>query len=265
MPHETSVQPKLGDLLARFLSKQASAHVDGLAHFDATAEVQPFEAGPVQPIDAKLAWDEALAALRYFHSSQTHTRGQETWQAPPHWPNLVAAHEPVLALVFCVGNFPQLVRNFHMILETANLDDWKPTSPRPVSAPALEEWAKEVALKKQFPQALLTLGALRLAKQLPAATALVRSLDAAVPQEWRGAWDNEKAALLWQRGQTREARDLWHRLEPTVPVLFNRGMSDLFLGNAAAARPSLEKVVQQLPESSAWHHLAKLYLLLGEK
>jgi hypothetical protein len=265
MANETSVQPTMSDLLARLLKDQAAAHADGLAGFEAGAEVQPFEAGPVQPIDAKLAWDEALAAVPYFCPSQTQSKSRrdaDSWQAPPHWPNLVAAHEPVLDLAFCVGNFPQLVRNFHMVLQKANLTQWKPSPGRPVSAPALEDWARNVTNAQQFPQALVALGALRLANQRDAAAALVAALNAAIPQEWRGAWENEKAALLWQRGETQQARDLWHKQEPTVPVLFNRGMADLFLGNSAAARQSLEVVVLQLPESSAWHHLARLYLLL---
>jgi hypothetical protein len=49
-----------------------------------------------------------------------------------------------------------------------------------------------------------------------------------------------------------------------VPVLFNRGMAALFLGDAAEARTCLNQAVQQLPEESAWHHLGRLYLALAE-
>jgi hypothetical protein len=52
-------------------------------------------------------------------------------------------------------------------------------------------------------------------------------------------------------------------MEPNVPGLFNRGMAALFLGDGAAGRAALNEVVSQLPEQSAWHHLARLYVLLG--
>src|SRR5271166_5406077 len=105
--HETPVQPSLDHLLAGYLRRQAEAHSAGLAVVDPTGEVQPFEAGPVQPIDPKPAWDEAVAAVRLL------APGVETrsWQAPPQWPQLVGAHEPATALAFSLGNFPQLVRN----------------------------------------------------------------------------------------------------------------------------------------------------------
>src|SRR5947207_978075 len=113
MSHETPVQPKLADLLTGFLNRQAEAQAAGLTAFDPAAEVPPYEAGPVQPIDARLAWEEAIAVAAYYRPGLE----SKTWQAPPHWPTLVAAHEPMVALAFCLGNFPQLVRNFHLILQ----------------------------------------------------------------------------------------------------------------------------------------------------
>src|SRR2546423_5600065 len=91
MSHETAVQPKLADLLSRYLEKQADACAVGAAA--AADEVTPYEAGPVQPIDPKLAWDEALAVFTRAEPA-TNLRG---WKAPPHWSNLVAGHEPVVA------------------------------------------------------------------------------------------------------------------------------------------------------------------------
>jgi hypothetical protein len=56
---------------------------------------------------------------------------------------------------------------------------------------------------------------------------------------------------------------LWQAQEASVPVLFNRGMAALFLGRAAQAREPLTQAVAGLPETSAWHHLAQLYLALA--
>jgi len=256
-----AAQPQLNDLLARFLDKHANALQAGLAGFDANAEVTPFEAGPVQPIDPKLAWDETLTAVRAFSPELD----AKSCQAPPHWPNLVASHEPVVALAFAAGNFPQLVRNFHVILHKANLTEMRPKAGRPVEAPALLAWADQVQAKAQFPQALLALGALRLAKQYVKAHDLAKALEAKVPANWQAAWANEKAALLWHQGQADEARSFWQSLAVSTPVLFNRGMADLFLGNTTAARKPLTDAVAQLPEASSWHHLGRLYLTLTNR
>ncbi|MCI0642195.1 MAG: hypothetical protein L0Y72_04040 [Gemmataceae bacterium] len=257
MSFETAQPPKLADLLANFLQKQAQAQREGLVAFDPSAEVMPYEAGPVQPIDSKLAWDETLAVAGFYGV----TSGR--WQTPPQWPQLVASHEPAVALAFALGNFPQLVRNFHLILTKTNLEEFKPETARPVQAQGLLEWANEVTMKKQFPQALMALGALRLAKQFDQAEALAKSLEADVPGESRAAWDNERAALRWHQGKTAEAKALWNKLPASVPVLFNRGMAELFTGNAQAARQLLADAISQIPEQSAWHHLARLYQTLA--
>jgi len=171
----------------------------------------------------------------------------------------------VVALAWCVGNFPQLVRNFHQILHHGNLTELRPSGGRPVNTPALADWTQKVAAKKSFPEALLAVGALRLAKQFDEAEALAKTLDADVPKAWRAAWSNERAALAWHRGNADEARRLWALAETSVPVRFNRGMAELFLGNAKAAREQLADVVKQIPETSAWHHLARLYLTLAQQ
>jgi len=251
---ETNVQPKLSDLLAHYLEKQADSEAAGIASFD--REVTPYEVGPVQPLDPKLAWDEALAALAL---AQLQRR-----QAPPHWSSIVANHESTVAIAFCTGNFPQLMRNFHTILTAPNLPKLRPEAGRPASAPELLDWTENVARQAHAPQMLLALGVLRLAKHFDAAEAFVRKHDAAIPAELRTAWENEKAALAWHSGRFDEARMTWDSLEATIPVLFNRGMAALFADDAAAAKQHLAAAIAQLPESSAWHHLARLYLTMAQ-
>jgi hypothetical protein len=41
-------------------------------------------------------------------------------------------------------------------------------------------------------------------------------------------------------------------------------MASLFLGRAAEARSALQQAVEQLPDTSAWHHLGHLYLTLAD-
>ena len=140
----------------------------------------------------------------------------------------------------------------------------RPTVSRPTAASELTPWVEQVALKNRFPQMLLALGTLRLAKNFEAAEQFVSANDASVPAEWRNAWDNEKAALAWHSGRHDDARKAWDTLEPTTPVLFNRGMASLFAGDVAVAKKHLTAAVAQLPASSAWHHLGRLYLTLAD-
>jgi hypothetical protein len=251
-------QPNLADLMSRYLQRQADACAVGAAA--SPDEVTPYEAGPVQPIDPKVAWDESLAVFK-LAGQPADTRG---WKAPPGWPTLVAGHEPVLALAMSAASFPQLVRNFHMILQTTELTHLRPQLGRATPAPELAAWAEDVAGRKQFPHTLLALGSLRLAKQIDAADAFAAKHDADVPADWRTAWGNEKAALAWHAGRSEEALAIWRKLEPTVPVLFNRGMAELFLGETGAGRQHLADAVARIPETSAWHHLGRLYLTLAQ-
>jgi tetratricopeptide (TPR) repeat protein len=258
-PAKTLGQPPLAELLALYLQRQVTAHTDGLAHAE-VGEVVPFEAAPVQPIDARVAWEDAVQVLPWVHG-KGETR---SLKAPPHWPQLVAGHEPLVAVTFCLGSFPQLLRNFQPLIQAANLGKLRPQPGRPSDVPALLDWADQASAGKKYPQILLALGALRLAKQFDKAGQLLKAHQAAVPAEWRAAWENEAAALAWQRGDAETAYAMWQAQAESVPVLFNRGMAALFLDRPAEARTWLSKAVGQLPEASTWYHLARLYLTLAE-
>src|SRR5438105_5698232 len=108
-------QPPLHDLLARYLDRQTSAHEEGLGQAEQGEEVVPFDAVPVQPVEPRLAWTEALDVLRSLNLPA------DICPVPPDWPSLVAAHEPEVALPFCLGNFPQLVRHLPGLLHAADL------------------------------------------------------------------------------------------------------------------------------------------------
>jgi tetratricopeptide (TPR) repeat protein len=185
-------------------------------------------------------------------------------KALPLWAQLVSGHESVTAIAFSVGNYPQLMRNFQEILAHPNLAEMRPSAGRPTLAGELAPWVQQVEEKQQFPQMLLALGALRLAKNFDAAEKLIQAHDANVPAEWRSAWENEKASLAWHSGRHDEARKAWDALEPIVPILFNRGMAALFAGDVVAAKQHLSAAVTQLPPTSAWHHLGRLYLTLAD-
>jgi hypothetical protein len=261
MSHDKPAQPKLADLLVGYLNRRADDSPS-----DADAEVVPYEAGPVHPVDARLAWDETLLVARCFAPD---LKTQDS-KAPPSWGGLVAAHEPAVAVACAVGNFPQMVRHFHSILQSRDLGQLRPGNgpARPSAAPAVVDWARErirsAARSSQGLEMLTALGTLRLAKEFAEAEKLFLAHDADVPAPWRIAWDNEKAALMWHRGLAQQASDLWQKLEPNPVILFNRGMSDLFLDRLAEAQVSLKAAVARLPEEGAWHHLGRLYLTLAQ-
>jgi hypothetical protein len=256
----TPVQPSLSDLMARYLGRQTVAQGMGFIRAEAAGEVVPFEAVPVQPVDACVAWGEATAVLRQFQpGTETPTR-----TAPPDWASLVDGHEPATTLAFAVGNFPQLVRDWQPLLQATDLTSLKRMPTRSLPAARLVEWADQVTSQGRFPEMLLVVGALRLARQYDRAAETLQSREGVVPSEWRGAWANEQAALAWHRGHVDEAAALWRAQPASAPVLFNRGMAALFLGRTPDARSALGKAVTQLPEDGAWHHLGRLYLALAE-
>jgi hypothetical protein len=250
-PNQSQGRPSLTDLFTQYLQDQASAHALGLGYAEPADQAVPHEAVPVQPVDPQLAYKDAIVAARHLCPGQV-----ISFIVPPDWPTLVSQQEPAVALAFCLGNFPQLVRNLHILLtrEPAALRDG-PT--QAVAAPGLLAWADQV---EPGPQRLLAAGVLRLARQFDRAEQLLA--DPAPGLEALHA--NEQAALAWHRGQAERALALWQQQADSAPVLFNRGMAKLFLGQPADAVADLSAAVAQLPENSAWHHLGQLYLALAQ-
>jgi hypothetical protein len=249
----------VADLFGRYLRRQMTAQAEGLGFADPDGQVVPHEAAPVQPADPRLAWEDALAVVHYGGSSETPV-APGRWEVPPDWPSLVAAQEPAIALAFCIGNYPQMVRNVQPLLAGGDLTVLRQSFGRPVSVPpALLPWANKA---RGYPQLLLAVGVLRLARRFDEADVLLKS-TADVPAPWQALWANEEAALAWHRGQAGEALARWQAQKASVPVLFNRGMAALFLGRPTEAQTALAQAVAPLPDTSAWHHLGHLYLALA--
>jgi tetratricopeptide (TPR) repeat protein len=246
----------LADLFTQYLHRQVAAQAESLGFADAEGQVVPHEAVSVQPVDPQRAWNDALAVVRHFPASQAEPR----WQVPPDWASLIASHEPAIALAFCIGNFPQLVRDLYPLLNEGDLAVLRQLPTRTLSIPpSVLEWAMRT---RTSPQVLLAAGVLRLARRFDEAAELLRS-KTRLPSQWQAVWANEEAGLLWHRGRADEALALWQAQKASVPVLFNRGMASLFLGRTTEAQTALGEAVAQLPEMSAWHHLGHLYLTLA--
>lgn len=249
---DTPVQ-SLANLLSRYLERQALDQAEGLAG-PLDSEVQPFEAAPVQAMDPRLAWSEALATSDFFGIDCAQSK------AVPDWPTLVRAHEPVMALAMGIGNFPQLVRDLHKLLNAGDRVQLQPsTSCRVLPVPDLIAWSRQAS---SMAERMLALGSLRLAGQFTLARELAAHWQADVPPEWLDSWKNEQAVLDWQSGNCEEARRSWRQMSDSVAVYFNRGVSEVFGGDPESARANLQRAIDKIPESSAWHHLARLYLAL---
>lgn len=231
-------------LLSRYLEERTEAHARGLGYPESLGDAEPHDVAPVQPIDPKLAWGDAVAALGV------------KLDVPAEWPNLVNQAEPAVSLAFALGNYPQQVRHVTALLMTDPATLVENVAPAP-ERPALIEWANA---QKGDAARLLAAGVLRLARQFDAAANL---LSVPVSQALAPVRENERAALLWHRGERGAALAVWRELPDSLPVLFNRGMALLFTGDAAGASGCLAKAQEGLPETSAWHHLAGLYLAMA--
>jgi tetratricopeptide (TPR) repeat protein len=233
------------------------AHQAGLGFAD-SGDVTPYDAVAAQPIDPRLAWDGACAAIRYLVPSQD----LRSWQVPGDWPTLVAAQESVMLLPFCVGNFPQLVRDLPSLFEASSLTPTHPSTHSSIPPTGSMGWAESTSAKGAHP--LQAAAALRLAGQYDRAASLLEQAEKTLAESWRSALANEKAVLAWQQGETEKAAAVWETLPPAAPVLFNRGLAALVAGRGEDARANLSAAVAQIPESDAWHHLGRLYLALAD-
>ncbi len=250
---ETSQQPTLAELLTNYLKRTPGLELS------AAGEVIPYEAATVQPVDARLAWDEAVSAFGHFAPKSD----PNACDMLPEWHTLVAASEPVTALPFCLGNFPQLVRDLHGLLHARKLSDLRPAPARVANGNSLIAFGRKAFEQQQYARYLLAVGLLRLTRHFDQAETLLGEHERDLPDFWRAAHSNELAALAWHRGRAEDARALWAGQEPNVPVLFNRGMAALFCEDIREAKDHLVRAVERLPDDNAWHHLGRLYLALA--
>jgi hypothetical protein len=251
--------PPLADLLARFLARQTEARMAGIPEAPIN-EVEPYEAAAFPMVEPRTAWNEAVFALQVLDSEKAAVN-----VAPPvDWAGLATAPVSLAALPFAAGNFPQLVRDLPALIRATKRSELQPKSQPAMPTSGLDSWATQAIRKRQFPDALLAIGTLRLARQSEKATELLGELRPHVPARWQPAFANEEAALMWQSGEAEKAHEAWNKLPDSAPVLFNRGMAALFSDDPVAAREVLTKAIALLAEDAPWHQLGRLYLALAQ-
>lgn len=240
MTRPTANQPSIESLMMRFLATRSDATT---AVEPGESEVEPHEVAAGFRVDPRTAWIDANAALG------AGTAGP----VPPEWAALVGQPSSAFALPMAAGHFPQRVKDLHPLLAKFSQDELRPTgSQAPLPAFAnLRSWVAKNA--KASP--VLAAGVARTLGDFGTAEALLSGTHGA---------ENEKAALLWQKGQCADALAAWDAMSESPAVLFNRGMARLFLGRLADARDALQKAIETIPESSGWNALARLYLAVAE-
>ncbi len=248
-----STQPRIADLMSRYLSQQAQARAAGISETPLN-EVEPYEAAAFPLVEPRSAWEEATAALRLLDTEKACL----SVTAPADWSTLVAGLDSIAAVTFASGNFPQLVRDLPALIRSRQRSELQPkrSANQEVSSNA-------TGTKGQVPDKLLAIGMHRLAGRFQAAERLIAEVRAKAGGRWQAALENEEAALAWHRGDVDAAAALWAKMPDSAPVCFNRGMAFLFLDKPADARVALTQAVGMLPEENAWHHLARLYLALA--
>jgi tetratricopeptide (TPR) repeat protein len=254
----TGAQPDLAELLGRYLVDQASAHAAGVAFANATGDVIPHDAVAAQPVDPRLAWEGACAAVRFLNAKAD----LDSWKVPVDWPGLVAGQDSVTVLPFCIGNFPQMVRNLPELFEAAAITVSRPSAAAVTPSNDVLTWAEDGS--KRGPHPLLAAAVMRLLGQYDRAEKILGRAKETLPAECKAALANERAVLAFQRGRLDEAKAIWEGEAESAPVLFNRGLVALIAGKRTDAQALLRKAVDLLPESDAWHHLGRLYLALSE-
>ena len=258
MTRTPATPPTVADLTAGFLSRTQDAEVL-VAAAAALGEVEPHEVAVGYRAEPRLAWQESLEVLNAFGKTTS------AIPAPAEWGGLVARQDGVAALPFALANYPQRVRDLGGLLQAKHLNDLLPKADAntPVST-GLLKWGTRHIEAGELPHALIAAANYRAAGDFDRAKETLATLKANVGAEWTSVLANEEAALLWHRGECSKAAEAWASLPDSVPVRLNRGMAALFLGQHAEARGHLKAAVAGLSDTSAWHHLANLYLALAE-
>jgi tetratricopeptide (TPR) repeat protein len=256
MSRMPSGPPTIAELTAGFLRRSQDAETLTAAA-DALGEVQPHEVTVGYRAEPRLAWQESLQVLTAFD------RKVDSIPAPAEWGSLVARQDGASALPFALANYPQRVRDLGNLLQAGDLGQLLSAPATGQVSSGLLRWGTRHLETGELPHVLIVAATYRAAGDFDRASETLKQLKATVASEWQPVLANEEAALLWHRGEYQAAADLWASLPDSVPVQFNRGMADVFLGRPTEARKHLQAAIAGLADSSAWHHLASLYLTLA--
>jgi hypothetical protein len=230
------------------------------------SEVEPHQAAVLAVVDSRQAFSDALAAAEWLLGRQG-TSVLRDIQMPPGWDSLVHQHDSVVAVPFCMGYYPQMLRDVSPILAKRRPSSLLTGTAKPQPMNDVVAWGTSMLRKQKWAEALVAAAALRMCGQSNAARDMLDQIRKSAAVAWNAVLLNEEAALAWAGGDLRKAGDLWakHPQADMPPILFNRGLVALFTDRPRDAESLLRQAADKLPETSAWHHLGQLYLALARK
>lgn len=246
--------PSLSDLTARFLARSMALPPQDTT----TADVVPHEVGGGLRVDPLVSWSDAKAFAHCFGQMS------EKLTIPPDWATY-ASLPTSLAVPLAGGSFPQMLRDTQPLFGTGDLAAFLP---RPAAAVAglsgLRRWITAAQTAQSPAVLLMASGLAAVIGDNPQAESLLTEANVRCQGDWRLAWENQRASLLWWSGQTSDALAAWQALGEHPVGAFNTGMALLFLGRATEAVPHLKMALDGLPPASGWFNLANLLFLAAQ-
>jgi hypothetical protein len=233
--------PSIDTLTARFLARQ-SVSPEGVA----ASEVEPHDVLTGFRAGAASTWKDATAVLGLFGESTP-------MPLPPEWAAFVSQLADVSILPMGIGSIPQRVRAIAAKRSTES-----------VAGPAHAKLSQWIAVRRKAgsPLDLIVAGAmLRAMGDLAGAESCLADAKPATEAQ-RQLLANERAVLLWQKGQATEALEAWEAMESTPVTVFNRAVAHWVAGRADVAEALFADAANRLPESSGWAHLAGMAMLM---
>ena len=245
---EMRMQPSLNELLSRYLN-DPSQHSGSLNN--RLGMMEPYEVqGAFRP-DARQTWRDATSVMELFGLKS------ETLTIAPEWDSFTDLERTLPLLPIGFGLFPQRV--------SATID-WNgslsnATTPVPGFS-RLRQWLND-SISHENPKRLLI--ASGIAATLGDTERAVQLIQAAQPHcdaGWQPVWRNQKDAVAFLTGTASDGLFPQERSDPLTQ--FNRGVLALHDDNPTMAHSEFESATSIMPETSSWHHLAKLYQSVAE-
>ncbi len=255
------MQPRLSELFADFLRRRISEPPVPQAVVE--SEVEPHQAATLVVLDVRQSLNDATAAADWLLTKEDATAFHAI-QMPPGWAHLVRNQESIVAIPFCVGNYPQMLRDVAPLL-SGNVQT--ALAAQIAQAPTMTDvsaWGDSMLQRGKWAESLFAAAVLRSGGQQKEAAELLGRIAKLAPKSCEPLCRNEHAALAWCAGDRKRAGQLWdaHPQCECPPILFNRGLAAIVGGKFQEADKLLRQTVAKLSDESAWRHLAQLYLTL---
>lgn len=233
----TNIEQPTTDVLAlRFFL------AEGNADFPETeGEVEPYDASVGFRVPPTQTWTDSGEACRGL--------GAAKLPAPASWSAALAVEWPMASGWMAAGLHPQRIREFP---GNGKLS--------PADRRSLLDDARAVAKSGSITAKLIASGMALIVMDTKNSSEILSGLDPSIP-----AVANQLGVVAAVAGDLPTAVSRWVALgDSYAPALFNRGLEAWNRSDFDAAAELFTHAAALIPEHSGWHHLARLYLILGQ-